>query len=154
MTAAPSIDYAAHLQHLSELLAEAKNLLDVQSTVVGYLHQSIPHYTWVGFYMKEGAMLALGPFRGKPTPHVLIPLSQGICGAAVRENQTLIVDDVHSDPRYLACSIETRSEIVIPLRKAGEVVGELDLDSDLPAAFTAADQEFLEAVAHLVESRL
>lgn len=154
MGTSAGIDFAAHLAHLEGEAARHPQLLDFQSVVVGYLHEHVPHYTWVGFYMREGVMLALGPFRGKPTPHVMIPVSQGICGAAVRENQTLVIDDVHSDPRYLACSIETRSEIVIPLRKDGEVVGELDLDSDQTAAFTAADRTFLEAVARLVETKV
>jgi len=148
------IDYAAHLTHLTAEADAHPQALDYQAVVVGYLHDTIPHYHWVGFYMREGAMLSLSAFRGKPTPHTMIPISQGICGAAVRENQTIVIDDVHSDPRYLACSIETRSEIVIPLRKDGEVVGELDLDSDRPAAFTPEDRTFLEAVARLVEAKL
>ena len=83
--------------------------------VVDVLKERVPHYTWVGIYLLEGNELVLGPFRGKPSPHTRIPLGRGICGAAATEKATIIVDDVNADPRYLACSIETRSEIVVPI---------------------------------------
>ena len=149
-----AIDYTHHLSAVQRLAQQHRGLLEFQAAVAAYLHDHIPHYNWVGFYMREGVMLALGPFKGKPTPHTMIPISQGICGAAVREGQTIVVDDVHSDPRYLACSIETKSEIVVPLFKDGEAVGELDLDSDQPAAFTDQDRAFLEQVAKVVEGKL
>ena len=95
-------------------------------------------------------MLVLGPFVGNPTPHVRIPVSQGICGAAVAAGETVIVDDVGSDPRYLSCSIETKSEIVVPIYANGEVVGEIDIDSHDYGAFKQEDQIFLEEVARIV----
>lgn len=122
--------------------------------VVSLLHRERPHYHWVGVYLLEGRELVLGPYVGKPTVHTRIPLNQGICGAAASSGQTLIVDDVNADPRYLACSIETRSEIVVPIQLNGKVRGEIDIDSDQPAAFTPADRELLEAVAGLVADRL
>ena len=97
----------------------------------------MPHYTWVGIYLLDGDELVLGPFLGKPSPHTRIPLGRGICGAAAAEKATIIVDDVNADPRYLACSIETQSEIVVPIMSGGEVLGEIDIDSDQPAAFGA-----------------
>ena len=95
----------------------------------------MPDYTWVGIYLLDGNELVLGPFVGKPSPHTRIPLGRGICGAAATEKPTIIVDDVNADPRYLACSIETQSEIVVPIMHGGEVLGEIDIDSDRPAAF-------------------
>jgi GAF domain-containing protein len=95
-------------------------------------------------------MLVLGPFVGAPTPHVRIPVTQGICGAAVASGETVIVDDVASDPRYLSCSIQTRSEIVVPLYANGRIVGEIDIDSHDPAAFGDEDRIFLEKVAHIL----
>ena len=83
-----------------------------------------------------------------------IPLGRGICGAAAAEKATIIVDDVNTDPRYLACSLETKSEIVVPIMKGGEVLGEIDIDSDRLAAFGAADQKMLEAVAALLAERM
>ncbi|MEO7994338.1 MAG: GAF domain-containing protein [bacterium] len=148
------IDYAAHLATLGQFAAEQPDLASFQDRVVDYLHESVGHYTWVGFYMREGETLALGAYRGSPTPHTRIPIDQGICGAAVREGVTIVVDDVQNDPRYLACSLETQSEIVVPLFKQGIAVGELDLDSDQPAAFTDDDRSFLEAIAKMVEALL
>ena len=111
------------------------------------LQEALPHYSWVGIYILEGSELVLGPYLGKPSPHTRIPLNRGICGAAASEKATIIVDDVNSDPRYLACSLETRSEIVVPILLGDMVLGEIDIDSDKPAAFTAADRALLEKVA-------
>lgn len=113
-----------------------------------------PRYTWVGIYLLDGDELILGPYRGKPSPHTRIPLGRGICGAAATSRATIIVDDVNSDPRYLACSLETQSEIVVPITRGGEVLGEIDIDSDSRAAFGAADQHLLEAVAALLSEKL
>jgi L-methionine (R)-S-oxide reductase len=85
---------------------------------------------------------------------VRIPLDQGICGAAASTGQTVIVDDVNADPRYLACSLETRSEIVVPIKRDGQVLGEIDIDSDQPAAFTPDDRELLEAVASMLADKI
>ena len=114
---------------------------------VAMLKHSVPAYTWVGIYLLEGDELVLGPFLGKPSPHTRIPLGSGICGAAATERETIIVDDVNADSRYLACSIETRSEIVVPIMDSGRVLGEIDIDSDQPAAFGVADRTLLEGVA-------
>src|SRR5262245_11969660 len=108
-----------------------------------------------GFYMLDPAdpeTLVLGPFVGEPTPHVRIPVQQGICGVAVASRSTIVVDDVNADPGYLSCSIKTRSEIVVPIFVAEKVVGEIDIDSHTPAAFTSAHSEFLEEVARIVGS--
>jgi L-methionine (R)-S-oxide reductase len=121
---------------------------------VAILKQELPDYTWVGIYILEGDELVLGPFLGKPSPHTRIPLGSGICGAAATERATIIVDDVNADPRYLACSIETKSEIVVPIMDSGHVLGEIDIDSDRPAAFGAADRTLIEAVAALLAPRI
>src|SRR6202023_2076479 len=92
-------------------------------------------------------MLVLGPFKGPMTPHTRIRLNQGICGAAASSGETVIVDDVSADSRYLACSLETKSEIVVPVFVSGKVVGELDIDSHLPAAFAAEDRKLCEHAA-------
>jgi GAF domain-containing protein len=99
--------------------------------------------------MIEGAdTLVLKAWAGpQATEHVRIPIGQGICGLAAREAKTVVVDDVNKDPRYLACFLNTRSEIVVPIFSDGRVVGEIDIDSDRPSAFTQADRDLLEAVA-------
>jgi L-methionine (R)-S-oxide reductase len=122
--------------------------------VVRTLDADIRDYTWVGIYLLDGNELVLGPFVGKPSPHTRIPLGRGICGAAAAEKSTIVVDDVQADPRYLACSLETRSEIVVPIMLDGEVLGEIDIDSDRPAAFGSDDRALLEQVAARLAPKL
>ena len=118
------------------------------------LHDRFAHYSWVGVYLVDGGDLVLGAWKGlEATEHVRIPVGQGICGAAAQSGETEVVDDVAADPRYLACFPSTRSEIVVPIHFGGRVVGELDVDSDRPAAFDAEDRRFLEHVARMVSSR-
>ncbi len=146
----------AFVQILSEVSAFAESASDLaalQNFIVEIIPQRLPYYNWTGFYMLDPGdpeTLVLGPFRGAPTEHIRIPVSEGICGAAVAQNDTVIVDDVHSDPRYLACSIETKSEIVVPIRANGAVVGEIDIDSHDRSAFSQRDKAFLEQCAAIV----
>src|SRR5262245_45762118 len=120
---------------------------------VDLLHNRFEHYTWVGIYLVEGEELVLAAWQGpEATEHVRIPVGHGICGAAAASGTTEIVDDVRTDPRYLVCFPSTRSEIVVPIHFQGEVVGEIDIDSDTPAAFDAIDQRFLEHVARMVSA--
>jgi GAF domain-containing protein len=143
-------------KELETVEAAAGSVEDLMSVIVGRLKERLPHFDWVGFYMieKGGAgeehVLVLGPYVGAVTTHTSIPLNQGICGAAASTDRTVVVDDVTSDPRYLACSIETKSEIVVPIRVKGEVVGELDIDSHTPAAFNGDDRQLVEHCARLV----
>jgi GAF domain-containing protein len=143
----------AILASIRQSASTASSLNALQEEVVKVISQQLPHYDWVGFYMldpNDPATLVLGPFVGEPTPHVRIPVHQGICGAAVAARSTIVVDDVNADPRYLSCSIKTRSEIVVPIFSRERVVGELDIDSHTPAAFTSADRAFLEEAARIV----
>ena len=117
------------------------------------LHDRVAHYSWVGIYLVEGEELVLGPWQGpEATEHVRIPVGRGICGAAAATGRTEVVDDVDADPRYLACFPSTRSEIVVPIAFQGSVVGEIDIDSDEPAAFGEEDKAFLERVAVLISA--
>ena len=135
---------------MNELLPDIESAPDLQS-VVDLLHDRVEHYSWVGVYLVEGDDLVLGPWKGpEATEHVRIPVGQGVCGAAAASGKTEVVDDVNADPRYLACFPSTRSEIVVPISREGRVVGEIDIDSDQPAAFGDADREFLERVAELI----
>ncbi|MFN2444917.1 MAG: GAF domain-containing protein [Vicinamibacterales bacterium] len=120
---------------------------------VEILKARVPHYTWVGIYLLEDHELVLGPFLGKPSPHTRIPLHRGLCGAAASERRTIVVDNVDADPRYLACSLETRSEIVAPIMRGDEVLGEIDIDSDRPAAFGPSDRALVEATATLLAAK-
>ena len=127
---------------------------DALTRAVSILKARIPRYTWVGIYLLEGDELVLGPYQGAPSPHTRIPLGRGICGAAATEKSTIILDDVRTDSRYLACSLETRSEIVVPILRGTSVLGEIDIDSDNPAAFGAGDRQLLESIAHQLSEKL
>jgi len=116
--------------------------------------KTLPDYSWVGVYLLDGNELVLGPYQGKPSPHTRIPLGRGICGAAAAEKATIVVDDVNADPRYLACSVDTLSEIVVPIMRGDDVLGEIDVDSDRLAAFGQQDRQLLETVAALLAERM
>jgi L-methionine (R)-S-oxide reductase len=143
---------------VSALAQAVPNARELMQAMVKLLHDRMLRYNWVGFYLLEpGAqppMLVLGAFEGAMTPHTRIPLNQGICGAAASSGQTVVVDDVTKDPRYLACSLETKSEIVVPVFAHGKVVGELDIDSHFPAAFTPEHQDLVQHCAMLVGKKL
>lgn len=139
---------------VSSAIAAAPNAASAMTQTVRLLKDGVPAYTWVGIYVLDGNDLVLGPFLGKPSPHTRIPLGRGICGAAATEKATIVVDDVNADPRYLACSVETQSEIVVPIMQDGEVYGEIDIDSDRAAAFGPGDRALLEPIAALLAERL
>ena len=143
---------------LTSMADRSGSAQELMQAMVKVLHDRVLKYNWVGFYMLEpGAnppMLALGAFEGAMTPHTRIPLNEGICGAAASSGETVVVDDVNKDPRYLACSLQTKSEIVVPIFVRGKVIGELDIDSHFPAAFTSEHQEFVQHCASLVGKKL
>jgi GAF domain-containing protein len=154
MTHESQMDYSELERAVRRAIAQASDPAAAMEQAIVLLKERVPQYTWVGIYLLDGNELVLGPFRGKPTQHVRIPLGRGICGAAASEKATIVVDDVNADPRYLACSVETRSEIVVPIIRDGEVLGELDLDSDDLAAFGPADRALLESIAAALAGRM
>ena len=149
---ATTSDYGAVLDAIEERLSRDGDADGLLRDTVAILHDRVGHYSWVGIYLVEGEELVLGPWKGpEATEHIRIPVGQGICGAAAASGKTEVVDDVNADPRYLACFPSTQSEIVVPIAHEGRgVVGEIDIDSDEPAAFGEADREFLERVAQLI----
>jgi L-methionine (R)-S-oxide reductase len=141
------------LEAIDRILNRGGGADPVLHAVVDVLDERFDHYSWVGIYLVDGDELVLGPWRGpEATEHVRIPVGQGICGAAAESGRTEVVDDVAADARYLACFPSTRSEIVVPIAHNGQVVGEIDIDSDRPAAFDTDDRAFLERVALLISS--
>jgi putative methionine-R-sulfoxide reductase with GAF domain len=139
----------ARERNVLNILEQSKpqSLVMLLDEVTSALHENFPHYTGVYLYLLKGDMLVLGPYRGRPTEHAIIPIGTGICGRAARVKQTVMVDDVALDAEYIACSLETRSEIVVPIMQGEHVLGEIDIDSDVSAAFTDQDWRFLEDVA-------
>lgn len=112
------------------------------------LKANVEYYNWVGFYFKNGDKeeLKLGPYVGAPTDHTIIPFGKGICGQVAVSNQNFVVPDVQAQDNYIACSIDVKSEIVVPLFVNGENIGQIDIDSNTPDPFTEADERFLEWV--------
>ncbi|WP_318345318.1 GAF domain-containing protein [Flagellimonas baculiformis] len=112
------------------------------------LKNNVPYYDWVGFYFKNGNKqeLKLGPYAGAPTDHTIIPFGKGICGQVAVSNQNFVVPDVTAQDNYITCSITVKAEIVVPLFVNGENVGQIDIDSNTPDPFTAADERFLEFI--------
>jgi GAF domain-containing protein len=150
----PAKLYSELRSELEAIAQKSNTSIELLDSIVGLFHERLANYNWVGFYLLETNpaedMLVLGPFRGAPTPHTRIPLNQGICGAAAASGETLVIDDVNADPRYLSCSIETKSEIVVPIFADRKVIGELDIDSHVPAAFGDEDRAVCEYTAKLV----
>ena len=138
--------------------SEARAADRLMEGIARLLNREMLKYNWVGFYMLEAGAnppaLVLGHYQGAMTVHTRISLHQGICGAAASSGKTVVVHDVKKDPRYLACSIETKSEIVVPIFVRGKVAGELDIDSHFLSAFSDEDREMVEYCAELVGKRL
>ena len=113
-----------------------------------FLRNGIEYYDWVGFYFKNGEKeeLKLGPYAGEPTDHTIIPFGKGICGQVAVSNENFVVPDVKAQDNYIACSINVKAEIVVPLFVHGENIGQVDLDSNTPDPFTEEDERFLEFV--------
>ncbi|SCY96670.1 GAF domain-containing protein [Alkaliphilus peptidifermentans] len=137
-----------------ELIATEDDMEKVYKGIVEMLDNNIPYYDWTGFYMVEKGELVLGHYVGAATDHTKIQIGQGICGQAAERKETFIVDDVTKESNYLACSFETASEIVVPIMKGSEVLGEIDIDSHTPAAFDELDQQLLETIASKLAEKL
>ena len=137
-----------------ELLINSSESRDeVLRESVRILKQERHHYNWVGIYLLEGETLVLHNYIGKPTEHTHIQVGQGVCGVAVAEGANQIVGDVTKLDNYLACSVETRAEIVVLIRRCADIVGQIDIDSDLADAFSSEDESLLSRVAELLASR-
>ena len=133
--------------------AEDSTLEQLCSRTVALLKESSKTYDWVGIYYVCGRNLNLGPYLGAPTEHERIPIGEGICGAAAAEGATIVVPDVTADSRYIACSIETKSEIVVPVQRGGMAFAEIDIDSHTANAFNDKDRKMLEEIAEILAAK-
>ncbi len=120
--------------------------------VVRRLHSRMTGWDWVGIYFLVDDALVLGPYVGDPTEHVKIRIGVGVCGTAVAQDTNIVIDDVRSEQNYLACSLNTRSELVVLVRDGDEVVGQFDVDSDRVGAFRRQDEVLLERLGSIVSS--
>lgn len=147
-----SVQNTPSLLQVDSILAHLSGV-EALGEVCRFLRHEFRHFRWVGIYLRDGDTLRLAAWAGpQATEHVAIPVGQGICGQAAREDRTVIVDDVRSSPEYLACFLETRSEIVVPIHSSGTVIGEIDVDGNEVKAYDASDDRFLTAVAQRLAS--
>jgi len=148
------LNYKIAEQKIKGIITKNKSTTILQG-IVDVLYESFEKYSWVGIYLVEGDDLVLGPWRGKQaTEHIKIPIGKGVCGSAAQSGKTEVVDDVSKDSRYLSCFLSTRSEIVVPIKKKNTVIGEIDIDSDLSAAFNKTDEIFLEKIADMLHQHI
>ena len=146
-------DYKALCAQLRALTQNVPHPIANLANAAALLWEHLPDINWAGFYLLEGDTLVLGPFQGK-TACIEIPVGKGVCGTAVAENATQLVADVHAFPGHIACDSASNSEVVIPLRRDGRVMGVLDIDSPLYARFTENDRQNLEIFAKILEKTL
>ena len=138
--------YAQLLEQARALLHGERDRIANAANLSALVYRALPDLNWVGFYFFDGTELVVGPFQGLPAC-VRIPLDKGVCGAAARTRTTQRVADVHAFPGHIACDSASRSELVVPLLRDGDLLGVFDLDSPQPARFDADDQRGLEAIA-------
>jgi GAF domain-containing protein len=141
-------DYAALAGELGALLAGESDLIANTANATSLIYGALPGINWCGVYFFKGGELVVGPFQGKPAC-VRIPLGKGVCGTAAAQRATQVVPDVHAFPGHIACDAASRSEIVIPLVRNGNLLGVLDLDSPDLARFDDADRRGLERLAEV-----
>jgi L-methionine (R)-S-oxide reductase len=153
LSADPVTFHAELRAQLDALLGDERDPIANLANAAALIWHTTPDLNWAGFYLRRSeSELVLGPFQGKPAC-VRIAVGRGVCGAAVARDASVLVEDVHAFPGHIACDGASRSELVVPLRHNGEVVGVLDLDSPLLSRFTAADQEGFERLMTLIEQR-
>ncbi len=148
------LNYKVTEKKIKEIFVKNKSPAILQD-VVDVLYESFVKYSWVGIYLVKGDVLVLGPWKGKQaTEHTTISVGKGVCGSAARSGKTEVVNDVSKDNRYLSCFRSTRSEIVVPIIKNSRVIGEIDIDSDVPTAFDKTDKKFLEKIADMLTEHI
>ncbi|BBU40499.1 MULTISPECIES: GAF domain-containing protein [Aeribacillus] len=146
-------NYELVLKQLTALIEEEKNVIANLANASALLNQFLSEINWVGFYVKDGDELVLGPFQGLPAC-VRIPIGKGVCGTAAFEKRTVRVADVNEFPGHIACDARSQSEIVVPLIKNDEVIGVLDIDSPIKNRFDEIDQRYLEKFTNILTEYL
>ena len=146
-------DYDRLTEELRALTDGVEHKIANLANASALIHERLEDLNWAGFYLMKGGRLVLGPFQGRPAC-IEIAVGRGVCGTAVKEGKTQLVPDVHLFPGHIACDSASNSEIVVPLRVGGEIVGVLDLDSPWPGRFTEEDRDGLEKAAKVIEGFL
>lgn len=151
--AAAVTDYKTLCAGLEALIDGVPHRIANLANASALLYETLDDLNWAGFYWMEDGKLVLGPFQGKPAC-IEIAVGRGVCGTAVQENRTQLVPDVHRFPGHIACDSASNSEIVVPIRKDGIVIGVLDIDSPSLGRFTEDDRGGLEAFVRILERQL
>ena len=147
------MNYQELIMQVDALTAGVPHLVANLANASAAIWQEMDRINWAGFYLMEGGKLVLGPFQGKPAC-IEIAVGKGVCGTAVAERKTQLVEDVHQFPGHIACDCASNSEIVVPMYKNGEVFGVLDIDSPYYARFTKDDQAGMEELVRVLEKNL
>lgn len=140
-------------KQLASLIEDETNLIAILSNTSALLNDNLDQINWVGFYLIENNELILGPFQGHPAC-VHISIGKGICGTAVANNQTQLVDDVNTFPGHIACDANSKSEIVVPIHVDNEIIGVLDIDAPITQRFSKGDKQGLEEIVSILEHQL
>ena len=147
------LDYSLLNRQLDGLLSGEQDLIANLSNASAFINQFLPNINWVGFYLIKNNALKLGPFQGLPAC-VDIEIGKGVCGTAVAEKQSQLVEDVNQFPGHIACDANSQSEIVIPIYYNKEIIGVLDIDAPIKARFTEKDKDGLEQLVQVLEKHL
>ena len=152
-----SIGYDSILRQIKKVCKSQISLNDKLENICKLLYDAVSYYDWVGFYLVDKIRqltdeLILGPFVGTPAEHVRIAFGEGVCGQVAEQKKTMTVQDVSQEKNYLSCNPEVKSEIVVPIFKNTEIVGEIDIDSHSVSPFTKDDKIFIEKVAKIVSN--
>lgn len=140
-------------KQLASLIEDETNLIAILSNTSALLNDNLDQINWLGFYLIENNELILGPFQGHPAC-VHISIGKGVCGTAVANNQTQLVDDVNTFPGHIACDANSKSEIVVPIHVNNEIIGVLDVDAPITQRFSKDDQQGLEEIVSILEHQL
>ena len=153
MTTIKETNYNLLGEQLASLIEDETNLIAILSNTSALLNDNLDQINWVGFYLIENNELILGPFQGHPAC-VHISIGKGVCGTAVANNQTQLVDDVNTFPGHIACDANSKSEIVVPIHVDNEIIGVLDIDAPITQRFSKGDQQGLEEIVSILEHQL
>ncbi|OWV77896.1 hypothetical protein ATY78_14965 [Rhizobium sp. R635] len=143
--------YRQLAQHLEGLLSGEPDMIANAANTSALMFQTMPDINWAGFYFLKGDELVLGPFQGKPAC-VRIAVGRGVCGTAIAQGASILVEDVHAFPGHIACDAASRSELVVPIRSGSDIIGVIDLDSPVPSRFDRDDQEGIERLAEIFKA--
>ena len=153
MTTIKETNYNLLGKQLASLIEDETNLIAILSNTSALLNDNLDQINWLGFYLIENNELILGPFQGHPAC-MHISIGKGVCGTAVANNQTQLVDDVNTFPGHIACDANSKSEIVVPIHVDNEIIGVLDIDAPITQRFSKGDQQGLEEIVSILEHQL